>query len=230
VEDDRVRIQARSEPSLWLLRTPEEGLSVLAPERSLVVRGLEPERAARFTATVFDIEGAREDVDVEVLAAKAATHLVIHEVLANPIGPERTSEWVELVNDGNTRVQIGGFELRDATASTVLPEAQLVPGEIALVVADGFAPDPELDLVAPFGVQRLVVRALGSGGLANGGEPLRLVDREGNVLSRFPAIAAPRPGQSVARVAPGAPDGEPGSFVAHAEPGASPGGPNVVAP
>jgi hypothetical protein len=230
VEDDRVRIRTRVGPSLWLLRTPDESFSVLAPDRSLVVRGLEPERTSRLTATVFDIQGARDDVDVEVLAKRASPHVVIHEVLANPVGPERTSEWVELANDGNTSVRVGGFELRDATGVTVLPDAELKPGELALVVADGFAPDAELDLVADAAVQLLVVPALGSGGLANGGEPLRLVDRTGSVLSRFPAIAAPRAGQSVARVAPGAPDGEPGSFAVHAEPGASPGGPNVAAP
>jgi hypothetical protein len=79
-------------------------------------------------------------------------------------------------------------------------------------------------------VQRLVVRGLGAGGLANGGELLRLVDHGGRVLSRFPAIPAPGPGQSVARVAPDAPDDEPGSFAAHAEQGASPGWRNVVTP
>jgi hypothetical protein len=230
VQDDRVRIRARSASSLWLLREPEERLSVLAPGRSLVVRGLEPGRPSRLRATVFDLGGAREDVDVEVLAAPAMPHVVIHEVLANPVGPERTSEWIELVNDGMASVQVGGFELRDATGVAVLPDALLEPGELALVVADGFAPDPELDVVAPASVRRLVVPALGSGGLANGGEPLRLVEHGGRVLSRFPAMAASRPGVSVARVAPDAPDGEPGAFGAHAEPGASPGGVNVVAP
>jgi hypothetical protein len=230
VEDDRVRIRTPSGPSLWLFREPEERLSVLAPEASLVVRGLEPERRSRLRATVFDAGGLREEVDVDVLAAKASAHVVIQEVLANPVGPERTSEWIELVNDGNARVQVGGFELRDATGVSVLPEAVLEPGELALVVADGFSPDAELDLVAPLSVRRLVVEALGGGGLANGGEPLRLVDRTGRVLSRFPALAAPRAGQSAARVAPGAPDGEPGSFALHADPGASPGAPNVVAP
>jgi hypothetical protein len=230
VEDDRVRIRARSAPSLWLLRAPEERLTALTPDRSLVVRGLEPERRSRLTGTVFDVDGSREEVDLEVLAASATAHVVINEVLADPMGAERTSEWIELVNDGGTSVQVGGFELRDATGVAILPEARLEPGEVALVVADGFAPDPELDLVAPGSVQRLVVRGLGAGGLANGGELLRLVDHGGRVLSRFPAIPAPGPGQSVARVAPDAPDDEPGSFAAHAEQGASPGWRNVVTP
>jgi hypothetical protein len=230
VEDDRVRIRARSASSLWLVREPEERLSVLAPGSSLVVRGLEPGRPSRLRATVFDLRGTREDVDVEVLAAPAMPHVVIHEVLANPVGPERTSEWIELVNDASASVQVGGFELRDATGVTALPDALLEPGELALVVADGFAPDPELDIAAPASVRRLVVPALGSGGLSNAGEPLRLVEPGGRVLSRFPAMAATRPGQSVARLAPEAADGEPGSFGVHAVPGASPGGANVVSP
>jgi hypothetical protein len=156
------------------------------------------------------------------------SHVVINEVLANPVGPERTSEWVELVNDGRDAVALAGFELRDATGVARLPDAVLAPGELVLVVAEGFAPDPELDIVPPDGVQRLVVPALGGGGLANGGESLRLVDRAGRVVSRFPSVAAKEPGRSVARVTPQAPDGELAAFGAHADPGASPGSPNAL--
>jgi hypothetical protein len=229
VEDDRARFRAPDAPSFWVLREPVERLFTLEPGRSVTVRGLEPGRLSRFAATVFDLSGRSESLELEVLAAGPMPHLVINEVLANPIGAERQSEWLELVNDGERPVEVGGFELRDATGGATLPETVLGPGELALVVAEDFAPDGETDLVAPQTVKRLVVPALGSGGLANGGEPLRLLDREGQVVSRFPAIAATKPGQSVARVSPEAPDGEPGAFGPHAEPGASPGLPNVVA-
>jgi hypothetical protein len=228
VEDDRVRFRAPDAPSFWVLRTPDEQRFTLTPTRSVTVRGLVPGRRTRLAATVFDLEGTSESPELEVLAADAVPHVVINEVLANPVGAERQSEWLELVNDGRRAVAVGGFELRDATGGVLLPEAVLEPGELALVVPEGFAPDGELDLVAPESVKRLVVPALGNGGLANGGEPLRLLDREGNVLSRFPAITAKKPGQSVARVVPEAPDGEPWAFAAHAAPGASPGLPNAV--
>jgi hypothetical protein len=224
-----VGLGAPDAPSFWVLREPDERLFTLAPARSISVRGLVPGRRARLAATVFDLEGTSENVELEVLAADPMPHVVINEVLANPMGAERQSEWLELVNDGQRSVAVGGFELRDATGTALLPDAVLEPGEFALVVAQGFAPDGELDRVAPQAVKRLVVPALGSGGLANGGEPLRLLDREGGVLSRFPAMSAPKPGQSAARVVPEAPDGEPWAFAPHGEPGASPGLPNVVA-
>lgn len=228
VQDDRLRLRAPASPSFWVLSTPAAQRFVLTPGRSAVVRGLTPGRASRITGTAFDLEGRSETIDREVLAAPAMPHVVLNEVMANPVGAERTSEWVELVNDGRERVELGGLELRDATGVARLPDAVLEPGELALIVAEGFAPDPELDLTAPEGVLRLVVPALGSGGLANGGEPLRLLDREGSVLSRFPALAAKKAGQSVARVIPDAPDDEAASFGAHAGPGASPGLPNVI--
>jgi hypothetical protein len=228
VQDDRARLRAPAVPSFWVLQQPEPSIFALEPGRSRVVRGLEPMRPARLAATVFDLGGTSENIELEVLAASPMSHVVINEVLANPVGPERTSEWVELVNDGRDAVALAGFELRDATGVARLPDAVLAPGELVLVVAEGFAPDPELDIVPPDGVQRLVVPALGGGGLANGGESLRLVDRAGRVVSRFPSVAAKEPGRSVARVTPQAPDGELAAFGAHADPGASPGSPNAL--
>lgn len=228
VEDDRARLRAPVEPSFWALTAPEQRTFVLEPGRSAVLRGLEPEQPVHLAATVFALDGTSERVVLDVRAGVAEEHVVINEVLANPVGPERTGEWVELVNDGREPVALGDLELRDSTGGAPLPNATLDPGELALLVGEGFAPDPELDLVAPAGVKRLVVPALGSAGLANSGEALRLVDREGRVLSRFPAVAAGKAGQSIARVRPEAADDEAASFVPHGPPGASPGAPNVV--
>jgi hypothetical protein len=72
--------------------------------------------------------------------------------------------------------------------------------------------------------------ALGTAGLSNSGELLRLVDAGGSVVSRWPSLAAPAPGQSLARRAPDALDAEASSFAPHAPPGASPGAPNSLAP
>jgi hypothetical protein len=229
VEDDRVRLRAPV-ASFWALREPEGRAFVLGPGHGVVLRGLVPEQSTRLNATVFERDGASEDVMLEVRTLPARAHVVINEVLANPVGPERTSEWVELANDGRETVQLAGFELKDTTSTARLPALALEPGALVLVVGEGFAPDAELDRQPPARTPRLVVPALGSGGLANAGEPLRLVDREGRVVSRFPAVASKKAGQSVARVAPEAPDDEPGSFALHAAAGASPGEPNRVEP
>ena len=150
-------------------------------------------------------------------------------MLANPVGAETTSEWIELVNDGTETVDLAGFVLDDAIEPMDLPRHDLAPGEMVLLVADGYSPDPELELAPSPDVALLRLPRLGRSGLANAGELLRLRNPAGNVVSRFPALGAPGPGQSVGRRTPDAPD-DASSFGAHAPPGASPGRPNTLEP
>jgi hypothetical protein len=230
IDDDRLVLRAPDEPSLWVIAAPEPLLGVAAPGTSLVVHGLEPGVPRSFAATAFDRNGARTTVDERVTGAARHAHLVINEVLANPRGPESASEWIELVNDGAAAVDLDGLELCDAGGAVSLPATQLAAGEFALLVADGFALDPELDVPLAAGTRVLTLPKLGQAGLANGGELLRLCDASGAVLSRFPALAAPEAGVSMARRSPDAPDEDAGAFGAHAAPGASPGAPNELAP
>ena len=168
-------------------------------------------------------------MDELVTAAPAHAHVVLNEVLANPRGPESNGEWVELVNDGAATVELAGFEYRDSGAAVSLPEGVIEPGQFVLLAADGFAPDPELDVPPVLGTRVITLPKLGQSGLSNSGELLRLFDASGRLLSRFPAIAAPDAGVSVARRTPDAPDDDANAFGAHAPPGASPGAPNELA-
>jgi hypothetical protein len=228
LDDDRVTLRAPAEPSLWAIEEPALLLGVAAPGASLVVRGLEPGAAVQFRATAFDRTGVGVAVDVPLTGPARRPHVVINEVLANPAGPEATSEWLELVNDGQEPAELEGFELRDAGGAVSLPSASLAPGEYLLLVRAGFAPDLELDVSPLRGTRTLELESLGQSGLANGGELLRLSDASGRVLSRFPALAASEAGVSLARRAPEAPDDESSSFGPHANPGASPGAPNAL--
>lgn len=47
--------------------------------------------------------------------------IVINEVLFNPTGPDSTHEWVELVNIGETNINLAGWGLTDAVQTTTLP-------------------------------------------------------------------------------------------------------------
>jgi hypothetical protein len=228
LDDDRVTLRATTEPSLWAIEAPALVLGVAAPGASLVVRGLEPGATVRFRATAFDRTGAKVAVDVPLAGAARRPHIVINEVLANPAGSEATSEWLELVNDGQEPAELAGFELRDAGGAVSLPSASLAPGEYLLLVRAGFAPDLELDVSPRRGTRTLELESLGQSGLANGGELLRLSDASGRVLSRFPALSASDAGVSLARRAPDAPDDESSSFGLHEAPGASPGAPNSL--
>jgi hypothetical protein len=176
----------------------------------------------------FDVHGERSSIDVEIQTRSPRLHLVLNEVLANPTGAEATGEWIEIVNDGSRPAHLDGCVLDDAVEPVPLPAHELAPTEMVLLVAEGYSPDPELDLVPSLDASIVRVPRLGGNGLANTGELLRLRDGDGNVLSRFPALAAPAPGQSVARRTPDAPDGESASFGDHAPPGASPCAPNAV--
>ncbi|HEY3499162.1 MAG TPA: lamin tail domain-containing protein [Polyangiaceae bacterium] len=230
VEDDRVTLRAPNAPVLFALEQPAELLGVAAPGASLSVRGLVPEKTARIAGQAFDVAGDITRLDLGITAAPRRDHLVINEVLADPAGAETSSEWIELLNDGTAPVELAGFELVDSGGTFALPPGSVAPGELVVLVGARFAPDSELDVPLLPGTRTFVLDSLGKSGLANAGELLRLVNAEGAVVSRWPSSPAPGPGQSLARRAPDAPDGEGASFGAHAQPGASPGAPNELAP
>lgn len=227
VADDRVELRSYGAAAFVALETPRALFGAVGPGRSLVVRGFTPSSTARITGLAFDVLGERVVFDATIVTAPPRPHVVLNEVLANPAGAEAASEWLELANDGSEPVELAGFVLDDAVEPVALPPHTLMPGELALLVAESYAPDPELDLLPPPEMALLRVPRLGRSGLANSGELLRLRDPNGVVVSRFPAIAAPGPGRSVARRSPDAPD-EASSFGAHAPPGASPGLPNEI--
>lgn len=226
-QDDRVVVRAPDAPLFWSVVSG--GSMTLHPSDAgarFVVRGLEPSSTWAFDVTTVDLGGRERHSSVQLPAAPVTPHVVINEVLANPLGPEPTEEWVELVNDGSTAVGLAGWVLSDVGGSTTLPAHWLQPGAFALVVRDDFVPDDGLDPAPEPGVALLRVPSIGSHGLSNAGEPLKLVDPSGQVRSRFPAVPKPRAGISVARRHPWSLDDDSRSFGLSGGKGASPGGPN----
>jgi hypothetical protein len=133
-------------------------------------------------------------------------HLVISEVLANPAGSETTQEWVELYNAGDATVDLGGFVIADKTGSDVLPATTLPPSTFALVVGDKYDPTAPGD-VPPKEATLLVKVAgrIGSDGLSNAGESVRLLTSAGDVVSQYggwvDVSASAWSGKSVKRIA-----------------------------
>jgi hypothetical protein len=230
IEDDRIRLRAPEAASLWALEEPERRLAVVAPGASLVLGGIAPSSSFRVRGTAIDLGGARTTLDEILQSAPQREHLVLNEVLADPVGPEPASEWVEVVNAGTGSLDLAGYELRDTARGVALPSVDLDPGAFVLLVTAAFAADAALDVPPLSGTRIVRLPSLGQSGLANSGELLRLLDRDGHVVSTFPSIAAPAAGVSVARRSPDAPDDETASFGEHAPPGASPGAPNTLAP
>ena len=212
VWDDRALVLPPAAPMLWVLS--ELGHVVASePERPFLVDGLTPSTSFDLDLGLVDRAGFEQHVSIPVVTAPPMPHVVINEVLANPVGEEPHQEWVELYNDGLIPAQLGGWQLEDVGGEATLPDAVLPPGAFALVVNETFDAQSEWDPMPPPHVPLLRVPELGKNGLANGGEPMRLRDASGAIVSRFPDEPKPKAGQSVARTHPKALDGLTDSFV-----------------
>jgi hypothetical protein len=230
VSDDRIGVRSTEQPLLWILSGAISAVRPAAPRADIQFEGLLP--ATQYHVEIGMVDRASRyyltSADFRTLAS--APHVVINEVLANAIGPEPEQEWVELVNDGRTSVDLGGWVLEDVGGATVLPSQSLDAGSYALITNASYDPASGFDVAPQPGTLLVRVEHLGKNGLSNSGEPLRLTTPAGDVISTFPAVAAPNAGVSVARRTPSASDLDPASFAPHASPGASPGAANVLAP
>ncbi|MBN2196132.1 MAG: lamin tail domain-containing protein [Polyangiaceae bacterium] len=227
VLDDRLNLRGPNAP-IHALFTPGEAGAAILPGETLVVPGLIPGSAFSVLATLLLPNGEVTEVPYTGVTGAAEPHVVLNEVLANAVGAEPAAEWVEIFNDGTETVSLEGYTVADLAAEVELPPASLPPGAFALVVSEGYAPDPEVDAAPSPGTLLLRVPRLGQGGLANRGELLRLRSPDGVVRSRFPARAADEAGTSIARRAPWLADDVASAFGPHAAPGASPGAANVL--
>lgn len=230
VGDDRLVMRSPLEPTVWALEIGDE--SVVAATRGgepLVVKGLVPGRDNRVNGSATDVTGRETPIDIVVSTSAPRPHVVINEVLANPLGPEPDQEWVEIVNDGSAAVDLLGFRLGDAGSDLQLPPATLTPGQFALVVMDTFDARSSLDVPPAPGTLLLRLSRLSQSGISNAGEALSILTPDGSIVSEFPAVAALKAGVSVARAHPWDLDEDRSAFAVSAAPGASPGAENTLA-
>jgi hypothetical protein len=150
--------------------------------------------------------------------------VVITEVLADPVGPEQASEWVEIYNDGPTEIDLSGWIFGDSEGSATLPAVTLRPGDFALLTGPSF--DSSQDVTPPPEVLRIPLPHLGKTTLSNQGRELRLRDLTGRTISRFPPSPRPAKGCSVLRRAPTTADDAPEGFALSPQGQSTPGRPN----
>lgn len=230
VGDDRLVIRSPLDPLVWAVEVGR--VSVVTPTRGgerLVVKGLVAGRDNAVRGSATDATGREMPIDVVVRAGAPRPHVVINEVLANPLGPEPDQEWVEIVNDGSSAADLVGFRLGDAGADLELPPATLAPGQIALIVTDAFDARSSADVPPVPGTLLLRINRLGQSGISNAGEVLSIHAPDGSVVSEFPAIPSPKGGLSMVRARPWDLDEDRSAFGVSAAPGASPGGENSLA-
>lgn len=209
--DDRLTVRTPAAALLWIVHTARGALvEVSAANRPLTVDGLLPDANERLWGNAHDLGGASRAFDVELHTAPARARPILNEALADALGPEPQSEWVELLNDGTLAVDLAEYSLQDGGGRTALPHALLAPQEYALLVRDDFAPNGSDEPPAP-GARLVRVPTLGKSGLSNAGERLALVDSAGVECSALPALAG-KAGQSLARRTKAAADDDPESF------------------
>lgn len=228
-DDDRAFVTGPVEPALWMLELQGrfEQYETRATS-SFLLSGLEPAHDYAITGSAYDLRGAATPLGLSFRTGAARAHIAINEVYSNPNGPEPVQEWLELVNSGSLAENLEGYLLEDVGGETGLPEAWLEPGAFAVVVNQGYEPDPELDPVPAPTALLIRVERLGKNGLSNAGELIRLRSPDGQVVSRFPMSPAPKPGVSVARRTAAALDDDSTAFALHAPPGCSPGAANTL--
>ncbi len=196
LEDDErvvVRLDA-GEPLRWRWRLGGAEISGVAPRgfATLAVGGLAAAGAFEGWLELVGTGGAPAVFTLPVRTTEPLATLAIVEVRADPIGAEPTQEYVELLNYGAVPLSIDGYALtdRDDAAGDLLA-GSIAPHERVLVVHPRFDPDAPDDGPIPPGVRLVRLDGpIGSGGIANAGEPLFLRDDAGRRISEAPALAA----------------------------------------
>lgn len=213
VTDDRLLVRAPDAPALWTIAGA--GIDRVLPTGAgqvFVIDGLTPASNTTLQIAVVDDRGELQAHVSSFATLASMPHLILNEVLANPLGPEPQQEWVEILNDGTIPAELGGHVLIDVGGETILPPGEIPPGGFALIVNPLFIAEDGVDPAPDPGAILFRVDKLGHGGLSNSGEPLSLRDPNGVVISRSPVGPKTKAGMSLARITPAAPDMEKGSF------------------
>jgi hypothetical protein len=125
-----------------------------------------------------------ESAPLALTTPPAIPPIAITEVLANPAGTEPAQEYVELRNLGDADLDTGGLTIQDSRGGDVLPAATLAAGAYALVVTSSYDASGAADPAPRAGTLLLRVDTrIGTDGLSNGGEVVRLVQGEAIVSS-----------------------------------------------
>jgi len=121
--------------------------------------------AARVRAT--DAYGSASDMSegtFTITVAATPAKVILNEILANEPGSSTSGEFVELVNVGNTSIDISGWVIRDTdSVRHTFPAGTVLGGGQAVVVFAGAAGIPP-------GTPNAVASSTGALGLNNGGD------------------------------------------------------------
>lgn len=134
------------------------------------------------TAALFALAG---------VATLAHADLMITEVYAGVSGEDGTGDWIEVVNTGNSAIDLGDFAYEDESAVSggQSPIASLVlgAGEVAIIMADEDA-SSIAEFQSVWNYNGLITHTNGGGGgLSQNGDTVNLID----IMSQSIAASAP---------------------------------------
>lgn len=175
--------------------------------------------------TLSDVAGNLRSLPLELTPQPDLARLSIAEVRADPLGPEPSQEYIELLNFGDTPLSIEGFTLTTdvfAAGSRIVSASTLAAGERALVVPPEFDSAEASDGALPAGIR--IARLERALSLRNDGASLVLRDARGRRLSASPALSGGAPGRCIERIG-AEPRTAAGFHSAACTPGASSGSP-----
>lgn len=196
LEDDErivVRVDA-AEPVIWRWSLGVDRATGVAPRgmATLTILSLPSDTAFDGALELTGTSGTRSSWSIALHTTAPLAEVAIVEVRADPLGPEPTQEYVELLNYGAVALSLDGFALTDRPdAVGDLLSGTLAPAERVLLVHERFDPEEPTDGPIPPGARIIRVQGpIGSGGIANAGEALFLRDAAGRRVSESPALAA----------------------------------------
>lgn len=168
---------------------------------------------------VKDINNNAISIDIP-LEAKSGIPVVISEVLADCIGDEPDGEFVEIVNLGDTAIDMSGWMIDDNedVNGDLIPDGTILePRSVAVIASPGF--------VGQTGMLILLDSSIGSSGLKNSGsETIELYDADGTLVDAYQNQSlAPKEGQSYVRRFLELPLNSSNAWIAHPQGGQSPG-------
>ncbi len=180
-------------------------------DAAMALVSLPPSTAATATIIATDRAGnVAVALALEFQTPPALPPVAITEVLANPAGPEPGQEYVELRNLGAEPVVLAGLRVEDSKGGDDLPDETLVGGGYALIVASTYVPGQAGDPAPRAGTLLVRVDArIGSDGLSNSGEAVRLVQGQTPISTYGGWVAVSSSGwsgQAVHRLDPAACD------------------------
>jgi beta-lactamase superfamily II metal-dependent hydrolase len=116
---------------------------------------------------------------VFTITASGPGQVIINEILANEVGSDTSTEFVELVNVGGTSVDISGWKLWDADAArhTFPTGTVLAPGQALVVFADATG--------IPGGLSNAVAASTGALSLNNTGDSVVLKNASKKTVTSY---------------------------------------------